>query len=94
MKYLIIILATLLYSCKPTTHEANETSDVEDKAYYIYTIDGCEYIKFNNSGARGANADWGSHKGDCKNPIHNHNKKDTVIVYIKDTVYVLKQDIK
>lgn len=34
--------------------------------YSIYIIDSCEYIVFHNG-----NATWGSHKGNCKNPIHN-----------------------
>lgn len=34
--------------------------------YSIYIIDSCEYIVFHNG-----NATWGSHKGNCKNPIHS-----------------------
>lgn len=36
--------------------------------YSIYIIDSCEYIVFHNG-----NATWGSHKGNCKNSIHNHD---------------------
>jgi len=36
--------------------------------YSIYIIDSCEYIIF-----YGGSSTWGSHKGNCKNPIHaNH----------------------
>ena len=36
--------------------------------YSIYIIDSCEYIVF-----YGGSSTWGSHKGNCNNPIHaNH----------------------
>jgi len=41
------------------------------------TIDGCQYIGFFD----GSNADWGTHKGNCNNPIHKQNK-----VTVVDTV--------
>ncbi len=34
--------------------------------YSIYIIDSCEYIIF-----YGGSSTWGSHKGNCSNPIHN-----------------------
>ena len=34
--------------------------------YSIYIIDSCEYIVF-----YGGSSSWGSHKGNCSNPIHN-----------------------
>lgn len=36
-----------------------------DQNYRIYELNGCEYIVVNYG-----NQQWGSHKGDCKNPIH------------------------
>jgi hypothetical protein len=33
--------------------------------YRIFTLNGCEYLVVGVGQAR-----WGSHKGDCKNPIH------------------------
>ena len=36
--------------------------------YSIYIIDSCEYVIF-----YGGSSTWGSHKGNCNNPIHaNH----------------------
>ena len=48
-------------------------NDIE-KYYDVVEIDGCEYIVYKNSyGHTGSG--YMSHKGDCKNPIHEHNKK-------------------
>ena len=35
--------------------------------YRTYTLDGCEYIVV---GGTGYGIQWGSQKGNCKNPIH------------------------
>ena len=43
----------------------DSTSHYLNKRYTIYTLDGCEYIVVGSG-----NCQWGSHKGDCKNPIH------------------------
>jgi len=37
----------------------------ELQEYKIFTLNGCEYIVIGTGQYR-----WGSHKGDCKNPIH------------------------
>jgi hypothetical protein len=39
--------------------------DTLDTEYSIYIIDSCEYIIF-----YGGSSTWGSHKGNCNNPIH------------------------
>ena len=44
----------------------DSTSEYYDKRYRIYTLEGCEYIVVNSGGSA-----WGSHKGNCKNPIHS-----------------------
>ena len=36
-----------------------------DRNYEVYTLEGCEYILVGAGNNR-----WGSHKGNCKNPIH------------------------
>ena len=43
----------------------DSTSRYQDQNYKVYTLEGCEYIKV----GFGRDA-WGSHKGNCKNPIH------------------------
>ena len=45
--------------------ELDTTSKYYDQNYRVYTLEGCEYIV----GGSG-NTQWGSHKGNCKNPIH------------------------
>lgn len=74
MKKLIIISALLLglYSCshsstqrRPTNELQMSTSACYSQQYRIYTLEGCEYIVVSYGSER-----WGSHKGNCKNPIH------------------------
>jgi len=45
--------------------ELDSTSEYSNRAYRTYTLEGCEYIVVGVG-----NALWGSHKGNCKNPIH------------------------
>jgi hypothetical protein len=41
------------------------SSEKYDIYYEIYTLEGCEYIVI-----PGSYFTWGTHKGNCKNPIH------------------------
>jgi hypothetical protein len=54
-------------STKPDSNrtELDNTSEYYDQHYKVYTFEGCEYIVINSGSSR-----WGSHKGNCKNPIH------------------------
>jgi hypothetical protein len=75
MKY--ILIALLLVGCvdnsqkKPNPHriELNNTSQYYDQNYRVYTLEGCEYIVVGSGKTQ-----WGSHKGNCKNPIHYAHK--------------------
>jgi len=49
--------------------ELDSTSRYYDQNYKIYTLEGCEYVVVGYGNQR-----WGSHKGNCKNPIHNLSK--------------------
>ena len=49
----------------PHKMELDNSSKYYDENYKIYTLEGCEYIVVGYG-----NAQWGSHKGNCKNPIH------------------------
>ncbi len=49
--------------------ELDSTSQYYDQNYKVYTLEGCEYIVVGYGNTR-----WGSHKGNCKNPVHNGNK--------------------
>jgi hypothetical protein len=45
--------------------ELDSTSQYYDQDYKVYTLEGCEYVVIGVGNTR-----WGSHKGNCKNPIH------------------------
>ena len=51
--------------------ELDSTSRYSDQNYKIYTLEGCEYVVVGYGNQR-----WGSHKGNCKNPIHNEKNKN------------------
>jgi len=44
----------------------DSTSTDYRKQFRIYTLDSCQYVVV----SPGTNYTWGSHKGDCTNPIH------------------------
>lgn len=41
----------------------------------VIEIDGCEYIFLKDKGSANQGFGYMAHKGNCKNPIHSHNKK-------------------
>ncbi len=49
----------------PHRMELDSTSRYYDQNYSVYTLEGCEYIVVGFGKEK-----WGSHKGNCKNPIH------------------------
>jgi hypothetical protein len=50
---------------QPQNNELSKDSKYYNLTVQEYTYEGCEYIRI-NKGHDG----WGSHKGNCKNPIH------------------------
>lgn len=82
MKRIIIFSAVLfgVHSCdskkEKDAHQRVPIKTLEKSShdytrqYEIYTLDGCEYIVVGLGGNR-----WGSHKGDCKSPIHLTNEE-------------------
>jgi hypothetical protein len=74
---LTISLVFLLGSCvdpkgratiaNPHRMELDNTSQYYDQNYKVYTLEGCEYIVVGVGKTQ-----WGSHKGNCKNPIHKY----------------------
>ncbi len=69
-KIFIGIAVTIFLSTSLLLNSCGEKSEpklqsIEAKNYTIYTLDGCEYIKFGFG-----QASCGGHKGDCSNPIH------------------------
>ena len=77
MKGLLIILAAFLVSCEikkeavkpidPYRIELTNESKYMDQNYRVYILESCEYIVVGSG-----NLKWGSHKGNCKNPIHKY----------------------
>ena len=71
--FLLGVILISLTSCeeqksKTSVEPPKELSKTADDYYRNvteFTYEGCEYIKVGT----GQNA-WGSHKGNCKNPIH------------------------
>ena len=68
---ILLCIMTLLVGCT-SREKQKEISvydvDTLDTEYSVYIIDSCEYIIF-----YGGSSTWGSHKGNCKNPIHGNN---------------------
>jgi hypothetical protein len=83
MKYILLILTSiLLLSCQSEEErqeriKANQSKMLDStstdyyKQFKIYTLDSCQYVVVGYGDYR-----WGSHKGDCTNPIHQ--PKDTI----------------
>ena len=69
-------------------HKTSITYSTNGVSVDEYDIDGCQYIGH----LSGMDWDWASHKGNCKNPIHQCQKTDTIyltkfiLVYGKDTI--------
>jgi hypothetical protein len=64
-----LCIMTLMVGCSEREKQKEiSVYDVDtlDTEYSIYIIDSCEYIIF-----YGGSSTWGSHKGNCSNPIHN-----------------------
>ncbi len=67
---ILLCIMTLLVGCT-SREKQKEISvydvDTLDTEYSVYIIDSCEYIIF-----YGGSSTWGSHKGNCSNPIHEN----------------------
>lgn len=50
-----------------------------------YTYEGCEYIKVGYG-----KSIWGSHKGNCKNPIHKGQHPSPYIIDIPDQTIIVE----
>ena len=65
-----LLIMTLMVSCtsreKQKEVRTYNVDSLSNSDYSIYIIDSCEYIVF-----YGGSSTWGTHKGNCNNPIHN-----------------------
>lgn len=78
------IMAFILTGCNPDSGKPegsdnpnklvlDSTSQYYHKTYRIFMLDGCEYVVVGIGDHQ-----WGGHKGDCKNPIHEHNRTSSI----------------
>ena len=73
MGILLMSIGVTMFSCieqesetvAEPTKELSKTTDNYYQRVVEYTYEGCEYIKVGFG-----KSIWGSHKGNCKNPIH------------------------
>ena len=75
MKKIFLVLSVLfLFGCGYETNIEKKSTNTIYSEYgsYIqeFKYEGCEYIGY----LYGGNGDWGTHKGNCSNPIHDYNK--------------------
>ena len=77
---LLLFLTIIIISCNEPNVSPKDTGSRygnSGRPIQELVIDGCQYIgRFNC-----VNTDWGTHKGNCNNPIHKQNK-----VTVVDTV--------
>ena len=86
----IFIITSVLMSCNPNPEkpkteirELNNNSGRYDLNYKVYTLEGCEYIVIGVDNTR-----WGSHKGNCTNPIHKGPSSEVNRLEIEDKDYI------
>ena len=51
--------------------QLGKSTEQYDRYYEVYTLEGCEYIVVSPGNSHFT---WGTHKGNCKNPIHDKTK--------------------
>lgn len=73
-----LLFALVFASCEPAvptvSKEDKKVHEINYEHFEVIEYDQCEYVIFKDFA--GANKGFGymSHKGNCKNPIHFHNK--------------------
>ena len=91
---LLLILITIVLSCDRQTNveqspqEPIELSKDNENYYYRvveYHYEGCDYIKVGYG-----KSIWGSHKGNCKNPIHKGQHPSPYIIDIPDQTIIVE----
>ena len=64
----LTLLSLTLISCEES--KKREAIEMPNGQVQVYLYEGCESVSFGAGKYK-----WGSHKGDCKNPIHNTKEK-------------------
>ena len=86
---ILFITAVVLMSLNSCNPSPKEKLVIEVTNYDIYTLDECEYVRFGHG-----NFSWGSHKGNCSNPIHKGQSSDVDTLEIDDNDYYIAPDEK
>ena len=86
---ILFITAVVLMSLNSCNPSPKEKLVIEVTNYDIYTLDECEYVRFGHG-----NFSWGSHKGNCSNPIHKGQSYDVDTLEIDDNDYYIAPDEK
>ena len=82
---LLIAISIILVSCEDVNIKKasdkdkislDTTAEFSDQNYSVYRLNNCEYIVYGSGNNR-----WGSHRGDCKNPIHNKSEDKNSFPY-------------
>lgn len=78
-----ILLVILFSSCERETkkqvasenetHTINQINSIDYHDLEILEIDHCEYIFYKKNAGTNRGFGFMAHKGNCKNPIHQHN---------------------
>ena len=80
----IFITTFVLMSCNSNSEKTEtETRELNSNDYKVYTLEECEYIVSGYGNTR-----WGSHKGNCKNPIHKGPSSGINQLEIEDKDYI------
>lgn len=86
---LFVLMSFFIFGCTKGTTRGDTTlpsKNINEKYQNFdiieYTYDGCQYVKFPSY-----NATWGSHKGNCNNPIHRQQRTIDIRFYQLDGSY-------
>ena len=66
--------AKLIYSVDEYGNKKfpDTTCECSSIKYFVYMVNGCEYIKFYDGKIDDSQSSWGGHSGTCSNPIHQY----------------------
>lgn len=68
MKKTILAISIFFVGCETTVDNRKTGEKFNGQPILMVVFDSCQYVYFQNG-----NASWGSHKGNCNNPIHKIN---------------------
>jgi len=85
---ILILLFFTISACKTETNKKeisdkenqtiNQINNIDFHDLEILEIDHCEYIFYKKNAGTNRGYGFMAHKGNCKNPVHYHNKKEPI----------------